>query len=139
MLGEKDSFDITFKDALIIGLFQAITIIPGISRSGTVLVACLICKLKRDAALKYTFMLYFPVSVGTMLLKAPELINTETSLLLPYLSGMLAALVVTFFSYKWLSNLVKKGKLWKFSIYCILLSLFILISPLTRQEFPCRI
>ena len=72
-------------------------------------------------------MLYFPVSVGTMLLKAPELINTETSLLLPYLSGMLAALVVTFFSYKWLSNLVKKGKLWKFSIYCILLSLFILI------------
>lgn len=125
--GEKDSFDITFKDALIIGLFQAITIIPGISRSGTVLVACLICKLKRDAALKYTFMLYFPVSVGTMLLKAPELINTETSLLLPYLSGMLAALVVTFFSYKWLSNIVKKGKLWKFSIYCILLSLFILI------------
>lgn len=125
--GEKDSFDITFKDALIIGLFQAITIIPGISRSGTVLVACLICKLKREAALKYTFMLYFPVSVGTMLLKAPELINTETSLLLPYLSGMLAALVVTFFSYKWLSNLVKKGRLWKFSIYCILLSLFILI------------
>lgn len=125
--GEKDSFDITFKDALIIGLFQAITIIPGISRSGTVLVACLICKLKRDAALKYTFMLYFPVSVGTMLLKAPELINTETSLLIPYMSGMIAALVITFFSYKWLSNLVKKGKLWKFSIYCILLSLFILI------------
>lgn len=125
--GEKDSFDITFKDALIIGLFQAITIIPGISRSGTVLVACLICKLKRDAALKYTFMLYFPVSVGTMLLKAPELINTETSLLIPYMSGMIAALAITFFSYKWLSNLVKKGKLWKFSIYCILLSLFILI------------
>ena len=42
--GEKDSDGITFKDAIIIGLFQAITIIPGISRSGTVLVACLICK-----------------------------------------------------------------------------------------------
>jgi len=102
--GEKNSYNITFKDAIIIGLFQAITIIPGISRSGTVLVACLICKLKREDALKYTFMLYFPVSLGTMLLKAPELISTPTSLLLPYLCGMIAALTITYFSYLWLSN-----------------------------------
>lgn len=125
--GEKGSYDITIKDAIIIGLFQAITIIPGISRSGTVLVACLICKLKRVDALKYTFMLYFPVSCGTMLLKAPDLINTEMSLFLPYLCGMIAALVVTYFTYNWLSNLVKKGSLWKFSIYCLFLGLFILI------------
>lgn len=125
--GEKNSNDITIKDAIIIGLFQAITIIPGISRSGTVLVACLICKLKREGALKYTFMLYFPVSLGTMLLKAPELINTPTSLLLPYLSGMIVALVITYFSYRWLSNMVKKGKLWKFSIYCLCLAFFIFI------------
>lgn len=58
--GEKDDKDITLKDAIIIGLFQMITIMPGISRSGTVLVACLLCKLKRETALKYTFMLYFP-------------------------------------------------------------------------------
>jgi len=125
--GEKNSYQITFKDAILIGLFQAVTIIPGISRSGTVLVACLICKLKREDALKYTFMLYFPVSVGTMLLKAPELINTPTSLLMPYLLGMCAALIVTYFSYQWLSNIVKKGKLWKFSIYCLCLALFIFI------------
>ncbi len=125
--GDKSSKDITYKDAILIGLFQAVTILPGISRSGTVLVACLICKIKRDDALKYTFMLYFPVSVGTMLLGVSDLINTETSLLLPYLLGMVASLVVTYFSYKWLSNLVKKGKLWKFSIYCLLLALFIFI------------
>ncbi|MBQ8902118.1 MAG: undecaprenyl-diphosphate phosphatase [Bacilli bacterium] len=125
--GEKDSDGITFKDAIIIGLFQAITIIPGISRSGTVLVACLICKLKREVALKYTFMLYFPVSFGTMLLKATDLIGTPTTLLLPYLCGMIAALIVTYFSYQWLSNMVKKGKLWKFSIYCLSLALFIFI------------
>ena len=125
--GKKKSFDITIKDAIIIGLFQAITIIPGISRSGTVLVACLICKLERSDALKYTFMLYFPVSVGTMLLKVPELINTPSNLLLPYLCGMSAALIITYFTYNWLSNLVKKGSLWKFSIYCLFLGLFILI------------
>jgi len=125
--GTKDSNNITIKDAIIIGLFQAITIIPGISRSGTVLVACLICKLKREEALKYTFMLYFPVSAGTMLLKVNDLISTPTTLLLPYLCGMIAALIITYFSYQWLSNMVKKGKLWKFSIYCLCLALFIFI------------
>lgn len=125
--GNKTSNDITFKDAIIIGLFEAITIIPGISRSGTVLVACLLCKLKREDALKYTFMLYFPVSLGTIILKVPDIINTPSSLLLPYLSGMLSALIITYFSYKWLSNIVKNGKLWKFSIYCLFLAFFIFI------------
>lgn len=127
--GTKDDADIKLKDALLIGLFQAVTIIPGISRSGTVLVACLLCNLKRDTALKYTFMLYFPVSVGTIILGVSDLANTSelSSMLVPYLAGMIAAGVITFFSYKWLSNLVKKGSLWKFSIYCVILALFIFI------------
>ncbi len=127
--GTKDDADIKLKDALLIGLFQAVTIIPGISRSGTVLVACLLCNLKRDTALKYTFMLYFPVSVGTIILGASDLANTSelSNMLVPYLAGMIAAGMVTFFSYKWLSNLVKKGSLWKFSIYCVILALFIFI------------
>ena len=127
--GNKTSNEITFKDAIIIGLFEAITIIPGISRSGTVLVACLICKLKREDALKYTFMLYFPVSIASMLLGSLDLLKTTNynELILPYLIGLIIAGIVTFFSYKWLSELVKKGKLWKFSIYCLLLALFIFI------------
>lgn len=127
--GTKNDADIKLKDALLIGLFQAVTIIPGISRSGTVLVACLLCNLKRDAALKYTFMLYFPVSVGTIILGVSDLANTSelSNMLVPYLAGMIAAGMVTFFSYKWLSNLVKKGSLWKFSIYCVILALFIFI------------
>ena len=74
--GTKDDDNITLLDALIIGLFQAITIIPGISRSGTVLVACLLCKLKRDTALRYTFILYFPVSIGAMILGVSDLISS---------------------------------------------------------------
>lgn len=127
--GNKDDFDITLKDSIIIGLFQAVTIIPGISRSGTVLVACLLCNLKRDTALKYTFILYFPVSVATMILGVSDLTNSVefSNLIIPYIAGMIAALIVTYFSYKWLSNLVKKGKLLKFSIYCVILSIFIFI------------
>lgn len=127
--GTKNDEDIKLKDAILIGLIQAITIVPGISRSGTVLVACLLCNLKREAALKYTFMLYFPVSVGTMILGVSDLANTTelSSMFVPYIAGMIAAGIVTFFSYRWLSNWVKKGKLWKFSIYCVVLSIFIFI------------
>ena len=50
-----------------------------------------------------------------------------SSVALPYFSGLLAALVVTYFSYRWLSNVVKRGNLWKFSIYCVCLAIFIFI------------
>ena len=127
--GKKKDEDLTYKDAIIIGLLQAITIFPGISRSGTVLVGCLICGLSRETALKYTFMLYFPVSIASMALGVFDIIEAGnlSSLLMPYTLGMIAAGIVTFFSYKWLSEWVKKGQLWKFSLYCLLLVMFIFI------------
>lgn len=127
--GKKEDKDITYLDAIIIGLLQMVALCPGISRSGIVLVGCLLCSLKRDSALKYTFMLYFPVSAASMGLGVLDFIEVGTSseLILPYILGMIAAGFVTYFSYIWLSNLVKKGKLWKFSIYCLILSIFIFI------------
>lgn len=126
--GSKKDQDITLMDAIIIGLFQCVAILPGISRSGSVLVACLLCKLNKETALKYTFLLYFPVSVGSMILGASDLLSSnEASMIGPYLLGTVAAGIVTFFSYKWLSDIVKKGKLIYFSIYCMLLSIFIMI------------
>ena len=64
-----------------------------------------------------------------MLLGVSDLVASGnlTTLLLPYLLGLASALIVTYFTYKWLSELVKKGKLWKFSIYCLLLAIFIFI------------
>jgi len=127
--GKKEDHDITYKDAIIIGLMQMIALTPGISRSGTVLVGCLLCGLSRKSSLKYTFMLYFPVSVASMGLGLIDMIKdgNVANLLLPYGSGLIAASIVTYFSYCWLSSLVQKGKLWKFSIYCLCLSIFIFI------------
>ena len=127
--GNKDDKDLTIKDALIIGLLQMVALCPGISRSGIVLVGCLLCKLKKDTALKYTFMLYFPVSVASMGLGVLDFLENpaSSSLLICYVLGMIFAGIVTYYSYKWLSNIVKKGKLWKFSIYCLCLALFVFI------------
>ncbi len=127
--GNKKDQDITYLDAIIIGIFQMIALCPGISRSGFVLVACLLRGLKRDTALKYTFMLYFPVSIASMGMGILDLLKTNVSntLLISYLMASICAGIVTYFSYKWLSSLVKKGKLWKFSIYCLILAIFIFI------------
>ena len=127
--GKKKDYDITVKDAIIIGLLQMIALTPGISRSGTVLVGCLLCGISRESSLKYTFMLYFPVSVASMGLGVVDLFQDGnlSNLLLPYTLGMIAACLVTYFSYRWLSSLVKRGKLWKFSIYCFFLAIFVLI------------
>ena len=73
-------------------------------------------------------MLYLPVSVASMGLGVVDLLESGnlTALFIPYTLGLLAAGIVTYFSYRWLSKLVQNGKLWKFSIYCFFLSLFVL-------------
>jgi undecaprenyl-diphosphatase len=127
--GIKNDNDINIKDAIIIGIFQAMAIIPGISRCGSVLVACLLCKLKRNTALKYTFILYFPVSIASFILGVNSLIKMPNfnAYLVPYFIGMIVSGIITLFAYNWLSNWLKNGKIIYFSLYAFLLSLFIFI------------
>lgn len=127
--GKKKDNEITYKDAIIIGLFQMAALMPGLSRSGMVLVGCLLCGLNKESSLKYTFMLYFPVSVAAFGLSMVDVINAgiDSSLILGYGFGLVAAFIFTYLTYNWLSNIVKNGKLWKFSIYCLIVSIFVLI------------
>ncbi|HBA37829.1 MAG TPA: UDP pyrophosphate phosphatase [Firmicutes bacterium] len=125
--GSKKDKDLCVKDAIIIGLFQMIALIPGISRSGAVLVGCLLSKLDRESSLKYAFMLYLPVSIGSFILSIEDLLALDTALLVPYGIGFLVSMFVTYLASLWFFDVVKKGKLWKFSIYLIILGLFILI------------
>lgn len=126
--GTKEDKDISLKDAIIIGLFQMFALFPGLSRSGMTLVGCLLCGLSRTASLKYTFLLYFPISIASFSLSFMECINTlNSNLLLNYTIGLAAATIVTYITYDWLANYVKKGQLWRFSIYCLIVGLFVLI------------
>lgn len=127
--GRKNDADITWKEAVIIGLFQAISIIPGISRSGMTLVGCLACGLSKKSSLKYTFMLYFPVSIATMLLGVLDIQTATLSIttIAYYISGMIMAGLFTYISYNWLNKIVEKGNLWKFSLYLFVLTIFTLM------------
>ena len=127
--GKKTDYDITIKDAIIIGLFQVVALFPGLSRSGMVLVGCLLCKLSRDTSLKYTFMLYFPVSIATFVLGVKDIIEVgfSANLLIYYFVGMINSFIFTLLTFRVLSNSVKKGSLWKYSIYLLIVGLFVLI------------
>ncbi len=126
--GTKNSKDLSIKDAIFIGIIQILALIPGISRSGSTLIAAMFRNIKRSDALKYSFMLYIPISFGTMALAIKDIINTSTNIIiLPYTFGFLASFIVSYFTLKWFINAVKKGNLIYFSIYCLIIGLFILI------------
>lgn len=127
--GEKDDKKITFKDSLIIGLYQIVALIPGISRSGSTLVGGMNQNLKRETAFKFSFMLYFPISIASMIIEVKDLIETNITNyeLMLYSFATIASLIVTYFSIKWFKEVMKKGKLIYFVIYCLILGSLVIL------------
>lgn len=127
--GKKKDKDLKIKDALIVGIAQVISVFPGISRSGSTLIAALFDDIDRESALKYSFMLYIPISVGTMILGIKDLLEVSNinELILPYGLGFIASLIVSYFTLRWFMNAVKKGNLIYFSIYCFIIGTLVLL------------
>lgn len=126
--GKKSDNDLTTKDALFIGLIQVIALVPGISRSGSTLIAALFRDIKRSPALKYSFMLYIPISLGTMILGIKDMIGQSNinNLITPYFLGFIASLIVSYYTLRWFKKAVSNGKLIYFSIYCLILGILVI-------------
>ncbi|QVK17218.1 UDP pyrophosphate phosphatase [Mycoplasmatota bacterium] len=118
--GNKEKENMTWKDALFIGIVQAAAIIPGISRSGSTVSASLSRKLDIDNALKFSFLLFIPAALGAMLLDIVHFIKEPTApdLIIPYITAFLTSIVFTLISLNIFIGIIKKGKLSYFSIYC---------------------
>ncbi len=125
--GNKKSNEITFKDALIVGLFQSIALFPGISRSGATLVGAMFLNFKRDVAFKFSFMLYIPISLATLFLGIPDIVSLDTNMIIYYIFGLIASFIVTYFSTKWFKDVVKNGKLIYFVGYCLIVGFLVLL------------
>ena len=123
--GNKEKKDMTVLDALKIGLFQVVALLPGISRSGSTVVGGMKSNLTRETALNFSFMLYIPISIASMFLGVSDLISSGNlnELLIPYTVSMIAAGIVTYFAAKLFIDIMKKGKLIYFSIYCFIVGL----------------
>ncbi len=127
--GHKDDNKITIIDAIKIGLFQVVALLPGISRSGATIVGGMFSGLTREAAFKFSFMLYIPISFATMILGVKDVAESsiDFNLLISYILGAIAAAIVTFFSTKWFKNIMLKGKLIYFVYYCLIVGALVVL------------
>lgn len=127
--GSKNESDITIKDALIVGLGQAVALTPGISRSGATIISAVAVGMKQDTALRFSFMLYIPVSLGGVILGFSDFLSepNKADLAIPYLAAFIAALVMSYFAMKWFMGIMKNGKLVYFSYYCFIIGTLLLI------------
>jgi len=119
--GNKNISEITYKDAIFIGIAQAIAIFPGISRSGLTVIAGLSRNLDREFAARYSFILSVPIILGASIFKMRELssLNIELSILI--LSGLVAA-ISSYGAMKIFIGLLKNRKIYFFSYYLWIIS-----------------
>jgi undecaprenyl-diphosphatase len=116
-----------WEDGVWVGLFQALAILPGISRSGSTIVAGLSRKLKREMALRFSFYLAIPAILGALVLQIPDLMVSPCGYLQQGILGMVVAGVVGYGALKILESFLLKARLWFFGFYCLLLGIVIFL------------
>lgn len=113
---------ISWKDALIIGIAQAVAVLPGVSRSGSTIATGILLGNKKDSLAQFSFLMVIPPILGEALLDIFKAVNGENVFggidTLPLIVGFLAAFVSGCLACKWMISIVKKGKLIYFGIYC---------------------
>ncbi|WP_110927836.1 undecaprenyl-diphosphate phosphatase [Bacillus massiliglaciei] len=126
--GRKTLDEVTLKDAMIIGSFQAAAIMPALSRSGLTIASGLLCRLDRETAAYFSFLLSIPAISGGILfqLKPVMMGQIEPISLSSLLTGTIAASISGYLAVVWMINFLKKRSLKIFSVYVWLLGALIL-------------
>ncbi|MCG2692207.1 undecaprenyl-diphosphate phosphatase [Microgenomates group bacterium] len=124
---QAKSTRLTWKNTLLIGLFQAVAIIPGLSRSGSTISAGIFAKLQPELVFNFSFLLALPAIFGAALLQLKDS-NFSSSLLdLPLVIGFITAFISGLFALKLLKKFVSQGKFSFFAYYCLALGLTLLV------------
>ncbi len=118
---------LTPKRAFVVGLAQAVAVLPGLSRSGSTISAGLLQGLSRETVAKFSFLMALIPIIGELLLDAGEF---RGAMNVPMLAGFLTSFVVGCLACKWMVKLVSRGKLLYFAIYCTVLGLTSIIYTL---------
>lgn len=123
----KKLSDITFKDALFVGIFQLLALIPGTSRSGATIIGGILLGMSRKLAAEYTFFLAIPVMFGASLLKILKFgFVFSVSEVIILLVGMIVAFGVSVLAIKFLMGYIKKHDFTVFGWYRIVLGILVL-------------
>ena len=123
--GEKYPKNATYTNAFGIGIAQGIATLPGLSRSGTTITACLLSGFSRNFAVKYSFIMSVPAILGALVLELKDIIGAEgieiTGMdILYYFIGMAIAGIVGYVCIKTMLVIVRRKKFMIFAIYCLI-------------------
>lgn len=125
---------ISWKDALIIGIAQAVAVLPGVSRSGSTIATGLMLGNKKESLAQFSFLMVIPPILGEALLDVLKMVKGEDVMggieALPLIVGFLAAFLSGCIACKWMINIVKKGKLIYFGIYCAIVGVVTILCSL---------
>lgn len=114
--------------ALLIGISQGAALIPGISRSGATISTALLCGVKSELSMRYSFLLSIPAILGAFLYQLKEVNWGAAYPVTALLVGTIAAMLIGLVSLKILSKIIVKGKLHYFTPYCLAAGLFLFLS-----------
>ncbi|WP_233890672.1 undecaprenyl-diphosphate phosphatase, partial [Tenacibaculum piscium] len=116
--------EVSFSNSLIIGISQAIAMLPGISRSGATISTSVLLGIDRSKAARFSFLMVVPLIFGKI---AKDFlggdINFQSSEIIPISAGFIAAFLSGLVACNWMIALVKKSKLSYFSIYCAIVGI----------------
>lgn len=122
---------VSFRSSLLIGISQAIAIIPGISRSGATISVAVLLGIDKENAAKFSFLMVVPLILGKV---AKDLISVEAltynESVLPLLVGFIFAFITGIIACKWMIKLVKNSQLKYFSIYCFIVGIIAIASTI---------
>lgn len=118
--GTKKAKEATIGDAFAIGTAQGIATLPGLSRSGTTIAACVLCGFDRKFAVKYSFIMSMPAILGALVLKLSKLSSEAVTggEIVSYIVGMIVAAVVGYFALVLTIKIVQKKSFKFFAFYC---------------------
>ena len=126
--------NVTYSKSVIIGLSQAMAILPGISRSGSTIATALLLGVEKSKATRFSFLMVLIPILGASFLKfkdyleAPEVDNGLSAISL--IIGFVAAFIAGYIACKWMIGIVRRGKLTWFAVYCLIIGAIALLSQL---------
>lgn len=127
--GRTTAKDMTFKQAIIIGICQGLAVLPGISRSGATISSGLCIGLEREYAARYSFLLSIPAVLGAGVIQIKDIANIDMSFTI-LLAGFLSSVIFGYLAIKLLMKMIKGWSLDIFAYYCWFIGIIIIILTL---------
>lgn len=125
--------EITMLDAFVIGCAQAVAVLPGLSRSGTTIATGILLGDRREQVAQFSFFMVIIPIIGQALLDVKDMIGGEVATSssigwLPMLVGFLSSFIVGCCACKWMLEIVKRGKLVWFAVYCLIVGIICVVT-----------